>query len=411
VPIEYWLLLAGAALVALLVGVWLGRSSAARSASDVESSVVPAARAEAAIGLAPADLEQQLAPADQLGIGLIRVGPSGTVKSANRSAVDLLGWRLRGLVGRSMLEAFLDHSIDELAQLARRKGHAAGEYVMTGEPPRTLTVHIWQARDADLWIALSDVSELRRLRRIRTEFVDNLSHELRTPLSTVRLLTESLSLEAERTELPARVKDSIAKIDVETGHLVQMVNELLDLAKIEQGDSPIRRENVDMVEVVQEAIGRLRVYAERQSVELKADIPNDVDAAVVGDADRLGQVLANIVQNAIKFSPPNSEVVVHLVRDPENVIIEVEDHGPGVPRADHNRIFERFYKVDRARSRGRGGTGLGLAIARHIVDRHHGRIWVESQEGKGSRFFVSLPTGRLALAEETGSDDEGGAGL
>ena len=409
-PIEYWLLLAGAALVALLVGVWLGRSSAARSASDVESSVVPAARAEAAIGLAPADLEQQLAPADQLGIGLIRVGPSGTVKSANRSAVDLLGWRLRGLVGRSMLEAFLDHSIDELAQQARRKGHAAGEYVMTGEPPRTLTVHIWQARDADLWIALSDVSELRRLRRIRTEFVDNLSHELRTPLSTVRLLTESLSLEAERTELPARVKDSIAKIDVETGHLVQMVNELLDLAKIEQGDSPIRRDNVDMVEVVQEAIGRLRVYAERQSVELKADIPNDVDASVVGDADRLGQVMANLVQNAVKFSPAGSEVVVHLVRDPENVVIEVEDHGPGVPRADHNRIFERFYKVDRARSRGRGGTGLGLAIARHIVDRHHGRIWVESQEGKGSRFFVSLPAGRLALAEETASDDEVGAG-
>ena len=404
-PIESWLLLAGAAVVALIVGVWLGRRTAARPPSEAQSSALPAAPAEA-VGLAPADLEQQLAPADQLGIGLIRVGRTGTVKSANRSAVDLLGWRLRGLVGRSMLEAFLDHSIDELAQQARLKGHAAGEYVMTGEPPRTLTVHIWQARDADLWIALSDVSELRRLRRIRTEFVDNLSHELRTPLSTVRLLTESLSLEAERTELPARVKDSIAKIDVETGHLVQMVNELLDLAKIEQGDSPIRRENVDMVEVVQEAIGRLRVYAERQSVELKADIPTGVDAAVVGDEDRLGQVLANIVQNAIKFSPSGSEVCVHLVRDPENVVVEVEDHGPGIPRADHNRIFERFYKVDRARSRGRGGTGLGLAIARHIIDRHHGRIWVESEEGKGSRFFFSLPAGRLALAAPAAPDDE-----
>ena len=253
-----------AAVAGGLTTYWIIR----RRAQDRPTTAAAAEPSEAQIGLAPADLEQQLAPADQLGIGLIRVGRNGIVKSANRSSVDLLGWRLRGLVGRSMLEAFLDHSVDELAQEARRKGHATGEYVMTGEPPRTLTVHIWQARDGDIWIALTDVSELRRLRRIRTEFVDNLSHELRTPLSTVRLLTESLSLEAERTELPARVKDSIAKIDVETGHLVQMVNELLDLAKIEQGDSPIRRDNVDMVGVVQEAIGRLRIYAERQSVEL-----------------------------------------------------------------------------------------------------------------------------------------------
>ena len=408
-PIESWLVVAVAAVVALAVGVWVGRRWSASPALPASASAAqPAGQAEA--GLGSADLEQQLAPTDQLGIGLIRVGRNGVVKSANRLAVDLLGWP-RGLVGRSMLEAFVDHSIDDLAKQARRIGHVSGEYVMSGEPPRTLIVHMWLSREGDLWIALSDVSELRRLRRIRTEFVDNLSHELRTPLSTVRLLTESLSLEAERTELPARVKDSIAKIDVETGHLVQMVNELLDLAKIEQGDSPIRRDNVDMTQVVEEAISRLRVYAERQSVELRADIPEHLDGTVVGDEDRLGQVMANIVQNAIKFSPAGSEVVVHLVRDPENVVVEVEDHGPGIPRADHDRIFERFYKLDRARSRGRGGTGLGLAIARHIVDRHRGRIWVESQEGKGSCFYVSLPAASAsppvpASAPASASDSE-----
>ena len=117
-----------------------------------------------------------------------------------------------------------------------------------------MSLHVWQADDGGVWFALTDVSELTRLRRIRTEFVGNLSHELRTPLSTVRLLTESLMLEAERTELPPRVRESIGKIDVETGHLVQMVNELLDLAKIEQGDAPMRHDDVDMTRVVEESI-------------------------------------------------------------------------------------------------------------------------------------------------------------
>ena len=264
--------------------------------------------------------------------------------------------------------------------------------MLTGEPQRILSVNAWRAEGGGEWIALVDVSELRRLRRIRTEFVDNLSHELRTPLSTVRLLTESLSIEAERNDLPPRVRESIAKIDVETGHLVQMVNELLDLAKIEQGDTPLRHDEVDMALVVEEAIGRLNVYAERQSVTLRRQLDGTSDdTTVVGDEDRLAQLLANLVHNAIKFSPQGGEVVVHVRGDAENVLVEVEDHGPGIPRADRNRIFERFYKVDRARSRGSGGTGLGLSIARNIVGRHHGHIWVQSEEGEGSSFFVSLP--------------------
>jgi two-component system phosphate regulon sensor histidine kinase PhoR len=198
-------------------------------------------------------------------------------------------------------------------------------------------------------------------------------------------------LESEKTELPARVRDSIGKIDVETGHLVQMVNELLDLAKIEQGDAPMRHDDVDMARIAEEAISRLSVYAERQSVSLRTDVDQTDATVVVGDEDRLGQLLANLIHNAIKFSSSGSEVVVRVRGDKENVVVEVQDHGPGIPPADRNRIFERFYKVDRARSRGRGGTGLGLAIARHIVDRHRGHIWVQSEEGEGSSFFVSLP--------------------
>ena len=388
----------GVAAAGLIAGTWLGRRSIGQprsqavldEASAVAAPPMPAAQG-ARQGPTVAQLGEQLEPADQLGIGLVRVNPAGTVESANRSAEDLLGWRPRGLIGKSLIEAFLDHGVEEFVAQARRDGHASGEYVLSGEPPKTLSFHVWQADDRGVWIALTDVSELIRLRRIRTEFVGNLSHELRTPLSTVRLLIESLMLESEKTELPARVQESIGKIDVETGHLVQMVNELLDLAKIEQGDAPMRHDDVDMARIAEEAIGRLSVYAERQNVSLRTDLENDRASVVVGDEDRLGQLLANLVHNAIKVSSPGSEVVVRVRDDKKNVLVEVQDHGPGIPRADRNRIFERFYKVDRARSRGRGGTGLGLAIARHIVDRHRGHIWVQSEEGEGSSFFVSLP--------------------
>lgn len=396
-PQEVWLA-AAAALVALIVGVYVGVSLGRRSIIQPRSqAVLDEANAVASdfSGTEPATtvegLDEQLDPADQLGIGLVRVSPDRRVQSANRSAAALLGWRPGGLVGKSLLEAFLDHEVEGLADAARRNGHASGEYVLSGEPPRTLSLHVWQAADGGSSFALTDVSELNRLRRIRSEFVGNLSHELRTPLSTVRLLTESLMLEAEKTELPPRVKESIGKIDVETGHLVQMVNELLDLAKIEQGDAPMRQDDVDMTRVVNESVARLKVYAERQSVGLRVAVDQGDTSLVVGDEDRLGQLMANLIHNAIKFSPAGKEVVVHVRDDRENVLVEVEDHGPGIPAADRNRIFERFYKVDRARSRGRGGTGLGLAIARHIVDRHRGHIWVQSEEGRGSTFFVSLP--------------------
>ena len=393
-PIESWLLAAGAAVVAVVVGVFIGISLGRRSIVQARSHAVlddvngpPRPMPGTTVG----QLGEQLEPADELGIGLVRIGQTGRVESANRSASDLLGWRLRGLAGKSMIEAFLDHGVEELAAEAKREGHASGEYLLSGEPPKTISLHAWLADDGGIWIALTDVSELNRLRRIRTEFVGNLSHELRTPLSTVRLLTESLTLEAEKTDLPPRVRESITKIDVETGHLVQIVNELLDLAKIEQGDAPMRHDDVDLVRVADEAVSRLRTYADRQEVTLRVKTEPGLATTVEGDEDRLGQLLANLIHNAIKFSPVGGEVVVHVRGDKENVLVEVEDHGPGIPQADRNRIFERFYKVDRARSRGRGGTGLGLAIARHIVDRHRGHIWVQSEEGSGSSFFVSLP--------------------
>jgi two-component system phosphate regulon sensor histidine kinase PhoR len=239
-----------------------------------------------------------------------------------------------------------------------------------------------------VWLVLEDVTELRRLQRIRTEFIDNLSHELRTPLTTISLLAETAGRDAEKAS--PRLRDRIAKIEVETGHLIQMVNELLDLSKIESGTVPLLLDDVDLVRVARSNAERLRPFAERQGLSLAFELPDQV-SPVRGDEDRLGQVLVNLLHNAVKFSPNGGEIRVGVREGDGEVVVWVQDPGIGVPRADKARIFERFYKVDRARVRGRGGTGLGLSIARHVVKMHGGRIWVESEEGQGSTFSFAVP--------------------
>jgi two-component system phosphate regulon sensor histidine kinase PhoR len=240
-----------------------------------------------------------------------------------------------------------------------------------------------------LIVVLEDVTELRRLQQIRSEFIDNLSHELRTPLSTVSLLAETLARDAERADVPPRMKERIAKVEVETGHLVQMVSELLDLARIEGGSQLQLDDDVDLGRLAEASVERLRLFADRQGVQLVVDVEPG-SPPVRGDESRLGQVLVNLVHNAVKFSPEGGEVRVRVRREDDEVVTSVEDHGMGISKADRARIFERFYKADRARVRG-GGTGLGLSIARHVVAGHEGRIWVESEEGRGSTFSFAIP--------------------
>ena len=244
----------------------------------------------------------------------------------------------------------------------------------------------------DVWVLIEDVTELRRLQRIRAEFIDNLSHELRTPLTTVRLVTERLLDELADLDVPPRIRERVATIDVETGHLVQMVNELLDLSKMEQATTTLHLEDVEVAPLVLGSLARLRTFAERQGVELRSVLPPPAELPpVLGDAERLGQLLVNLLHNAVKFSAAGEDVTVGARLVEGEVFIAVADHGVGIPSAEQARIFERFYKVDRARNRSPGGTGLGLAIARHIAEAHGGRIWVESEEGKGSTFTVALP--------------------
>ena len=326
--------------------------------------------------------------ADLASLGLIRFDQQLKVAQANLAAHEALDRRPGSLIGRSLMETFLDHRLEELVRTAVDGAPGAGELDATDR--RVVVIRARPSVSGGAWVTLEDVTELRRLERIRSEFVDNVSHELRTPLANVRLLTEMLMHDLAEADVSGAIRDRVATIDVETGHLVQMVNELLDLSRIEQAGDDVRQDAVNMAPVIASATQRLQTFAEKQGVVLVARVPDGLPA-VRGDEERLQQVLMNLLHNAIKFSPDGGTVTLTTDEHPDDIVISVADEGEGIPTQDQARVFERFYKVDRARQRAVGGTGLGLAVARHIVEAHDGRIWLDSTEGVGSTFNFSLP--------------------
>ena len=331
-----------------------------------------------------------------LPVGVLHFGQDRRIERANERAYALLDVKPGRLIGRTVMEAFLDPRAEGMISGVPIGGSATGEVKVGDREPHVLVIRVHRPDAAGVLVVIEDASELRRLQQIRSEFIDNLSHELRTPLSTVSLLAETLARDAESSDVPARMRERITKIEVETGHLVQMVNELLDLARIEGGSQLVLADDVDLGALAEASVERLRLFADRNGVTLVV-APQPGLPAVRGDEARLGQVFVNLVHNAIKFSPDGGEVRVDVRSDGGEAVSAVTDHGIGIPKGDQSRIFERFYKADRARLRG-GGTGLGLSIARHIVEGHGGRIWVESEEGRGSTFSFAIPVAPAGTA-------------
>ena len=246
-------------------------------------------------------------------------------------------------------------------------------------------------------VILRDETRVRRLETVRRDFVANVSHELRTPVAAIQLLVETLLGGALDDQAVAH--EFVSKIGLEVAHMGQMVAELIELSTIESGRLPMRMEPTPVTELVA-AAERLRPLADERRLQLRYDV-DPATPHVFGDGARLGQVVRNLVHNAIKFTPPGGSITVSARRAPEEdgsdmVELQVTDTGCGIAPDDLRRVFERFYKADRARRREGEGSGLGLAIARHTVEAHGGRIAVRSTPGHGATFVVLLPSFRGA---------------
>jgi two-component system sensor histidine kinase SenX3 len=230
-----------------------------------------------------------------------------------------------------------------------------------------------------------DVSELRRVESVRRDFVANVSHELKTPIGALALLAETMAA-GDDTPVNTQLAD---RVQHEAGRLARIVDDLLDLSLIEAQEAATR-EPVPVHVVLHEAAERVRGVAEAADIPLTVP-PVATDLVVSGDQAQLVSAVTNLLDNAVKYSEPRQAVEVETATVDGAVIISVRDHGIGIPSRDLERIFERFYRVDRARSRATGGTGLGLSIVRHIAHAHGGDVRVESTEGEGSTFLLRLP--------------------
>jgi two-component system phosphate regulon sensor histidine kinase PhoR len=230
------------------------------------------------------------------------------------------------------------------------------------------------------------LTRVRRLETVRRDFISNVSHELRTPLASLKALTETLQQGA--LEDPPAARRFLGRIETEVDALTQMAQELLELTRIESGQVPLEFIAAAPQDLLASAVERMRAQAERAGVGLRTECPSGLPE-VRTDPPRLEQVLVNLIHNAVKFTRPGGEVVLSAQLAGEFVCFSVRDTGVGISADDLPRIFERFYKADRARSG--GGTGLGLSICRHLVEAHGGRIWAESEEGRGSTFYFTLP--------------------
>ena len=235
-------------------------------------------------------------------------------------------------------------------------------------------------------LVIQDLTRVRQLEKIRSDFVSNVSHELRTPIASIKALADTL--EEGALDDPTVAKKFLTRMNVEIDNLTQLVQELLELSKIESGRVPVKKILISPQNLVNMAIERMQVQAERSGLNLVADFSHETTAILV-DPDQIGQVFVNLIHNAIKFTNPGGSISVKTTENQEDVIFEIKDTGIGIEKEIQMRIFERFYKADKARSS--GGTGLGLSIVKHIIEAHKGKVWVESTPGVGSSFYFSLP--------------------
>lgn len=323
---------------------------------------------------------------------VIAVDRGEKVLFANASAARALGFDAARVEGHPLLEAVRSHELRTIVQQAlRTRKPNSGEITWRGKSQRIFDVLATPLPGDPLpgvVVVLRDVSEVKRLEQMRQQFIANVSHELKTPLSSIKAYTETLLGGALKD--PVHGQRFLERIDEQAGRLHQLIMDMLSLARIESSQAPLELANVPLSRVVQRTVIDHERLAASKQVTLENRI-GETPIAVRADEEALRQILNNLIDNAVKYTPPGGRVTVAGRVDGAVVLCEVTDTGHGIPAEHHSRLFERFYRVDNARSRELGGTGLGLAIVKHLTQAMGGSVEVRSQIGQGSTFTVRLP--------------------
>ena len=314
---------------------------------------------------------------DALPLGVVVLSSDGSTMWSNDAADSLF-------TPQSDDHLLFVQQLEELLRDALNGSTGKTELEFGESVNRTIEIATVRLADGGAAAIVEDITQRLMIDRVRTDFVANISHELRTPIGAISLMAENLIAEMGDSE-SARLAEIILN---EVTRLNETVNDLLELARIEF-DGLSKREPIHTARVIDEAVGRIRSAALAKSVMIVVE--ENPDMSVIGDRAQLVSAIGNLIDNAVKYSPQGSIVKVEVRREEGRMLISVSDNGPGIAAEHLGRVFERFYRVDDARSRGTGGTGLGLAIVRHIALLHGGDVRVTSEVGIGSTFTLAIP--------------------
>lgn len=332
--------------------------------------------------------------------GVLMIDRDERIALLNRSAEEILGFTSEELLGRRYNEAKQQFEFTQLIEeCIHSKEAIRDEMIFYFPEERILEVNLnpmFQSQEewAGILIVLHDITAVRRLERMRSEFVANVSHELKTPIAAVKGFAETLLAGALNDKETAR--SFLQIIFDESERLNRLIGDILALSKIESKRIPLNFSPVHVKSFMENTVNVMRAEAMKKNIDLELQAEDDL--YMEADEDRLRQIMINLLSNGISYTPEGGRVKVRIIpvegeegQDPEQIRFIISDTGIGIPKKDLPRIFERFYRVDKARSRSSGGTGLGLSIVKHLVDLHKGHITVESQSGEGTTFILDLP--------------------
>lgn len=383
-------LLLSAIIAALLVLLWMSRRSLAEARADAKAAAArQAALRQHEIAAIRNRADHSL---NAMAEGVLILDTVGRVSFANLAVRSLFGLG-QDVAGRTLMEALRIHQLREMLERA-----TAGERVVSEEIelPRiggaARHFHVSCSRlDSDegsraVVLVLHDITPLKQIEQTRADFVANVSHELRTPLSIIKGYAETL---AGGGADAGEVRKFAAVIEKHADRLAALVEDLLTISGLESGRIAIERQRMHLAALVLRVLDELAPKARARSVTLTSTVPEST--TIFADAGRMQQVLVNLVENAINYGREGGAVTVAAVPDERETVVSVCDNGPGIPPEARERVFERFYRLDKARSRERGGTGLGLSIVKHIALAHGGRVWVTEAPGGGACFCVAIP--------------------